>query len=328
MKSSKVLSVFLAATTVLAACSSSSDPSAPQALLASPTPYSTLYPNQPLYSGNPYLMNQNGNFGQLNAQAQFQLQFQAQAMYSYQHRTDGFFYLPSYTMNNCQVRSQPTYTPTSCACFSAPCNCAEIIDTLRSTCSYDTTIHVSATETVKDTTNGYNPNSPLLFLTISGDDAKAIYETLQIKVEQNDKANVRTGVNMKCSESEDKSGAKEYACDFDMEKATGIVYQQSPAGEAVESDPSLPTATHNGPNVTLTADGIASVKVQGKAAIDLYNKVNSSVSDSVLPTDASVSAKEKAGKQVTCFQSVARHPITECFLELNAKTGEFQAVKP
>ena len=245
-------------------------------------------------------------------------------MFTYQSRQSPFFYLPSYSYQNCQVRSQPTYTPTSCSCFRAPCDCVAVLNDYRNSCSYNNTIRITTSTTVKDSTNGYNKNPPLLFLSITGIDAEALFNSLEIKTEKHSKAQIRTGLNVKCSKSSDsKTKTDEYACDFDVEKATGTVYQQSLPGDSTSSDKDDSNAKpYYGPNVTITADGKATIMIQGKASVDLFEKLNASASDAKLPTDPVTPAKVKSLKNLTCYQSVARHPITECYVSVNAKTGE------
>ena len=277
------------------------------------------------FVGNPFLQSQNAGYAQFGVSAQFNLQLQSQAMYTTQFRQNSQFYLPNYTSQNCQVRTQPTYTPTSCSCTIAPCNCQQVLDQYRAI--FESTVTTQGSTLNTGSRNGVNPNSPTLFISITGVDARALYERLEVQADENGKTpTVLTGTNIKCMKDEDGSKDSDYACDLDVQKSSGVVNAQDPVSSP-DTSVVLPNAPYQGDNVTVNANGQAMITITGKAAEDLYAGLTDPASESYLPSDPGTSASSKTGKQIECYRSVDRHPITECTMQENTSTGEILNVQ-
>ena len=106
--------------------------------------------NQP-NNVNPYILGQNPM--QMNAQAQMQFQLHVAAMSSCQARLQApYFYYQKSISNNCAFARQVTYTPNSCACYKAPCNCERVIEQVRAHCPSVQRTQTTTVETETTTT--------------------------------------------------------------------------------------------------------------------------------------------------------------------------------
>lgn len=353
MKNNLFAAVFVALVTLLSACSESG--SVPNQGLAAnglqqPGPYGYQTGLNPGYNNNlgynqntynPYLQYQNGNYNQLNMQAQMQLQLRANAMFTCQARLNPYFYYTNMNSNNCTVRTQPTYTPYSCACIQAPCDCAKVVSQVRSQCRYTpvTTTRTNTRDDDDDTrtsntvdNDGIDTNTKTLLLTVYGADARALYERLareEKDVQGRKKAHTRTGTNYKCMKDGNKDEASDdhkktedyYACDIDIVKSDGTVYEQHPIGKL--DNAMLSGVEYSGKNVTASAGGNGSIRVTGAAAKDLYKKLSPAGKDGTPDVINGAKVNVKLGKQAKCHITTATSsPVAECIITLKIDTGE------
>lgn len=336
MKKTNFLSLFIVLS--LAGCANGNDnpsptTSSPQQAATPPTTTNSLgFYN----SGNPFF-NPTNNIGQVNTQAQFQWSLQVQAMSNAQARSNSrYFYYQNALTNNCAVRTQPTYTLTDCACALAPCDCPKTINELRlekdvaemnarnaGNITITTTTSANGTVTVKQTSH-----ASTLFVSILNADARAIYERLEVTPEVNPDGfmgSIRTGKNVKCSMAKDGSDDADYVCDFDLVKADGSALQWSKPGTQGQSVVDAATP-FSGSSLTIDQNGDGKLLLMGKASIDLFKKLSTATA-SIEPlfSDPSVQANVKTAKQVKCYQSIDRHPITECTLDFDVNSGTIAA---
>jgi hypothetical protein len=348
MKSLKGLTVVLTLSIALFACSEGN-------YTPTTTPYGVtgnqtgLYNNNnPMVPGsnqffNPYLANP--QYNQMSAQAQFRIQTQSQNMFSCAARATPYFYAFTSSNSNCAVRRQPTYTPSSCACYQAPCNCAQVITQAQSQCGtlYSSdhngnrvgTVSVgssnsgSGTVSTSSASDGINAESSTSLLTITNEDAAALYNRLAKTPEETNnstKTKIRTGSNYKCMMDNKGRHASDFSCDIDIASVDGTVYQQYPVGQTGVSTLQNPEL-YNGKNVQVGGPGLnpdeGVIKVQGRPAEKLFAKLSAAVTDGTIDLEQRVSAKVKQGKQVKCYQTVnTTSPVTECQVKVNTVTGE------
>lgn len=338
MKNLKIALFFALTASFLSACSESGYTPTP-AMNAQTSPYYNGAQTGMQGGYNPYLQYQNGNYNNLNPQAQLQLQMQANTMYSCNYLQSPLHYYAQMMSNNCSVRRQPTYTPYSCACIQGPCNCAKVVAQVRSNCRYDT--QVTTTRTTTTTTadcpnntpvqnDGIDPKEQSILLTLHNADARALFERLarspeEIKISRRENATSRTGTNYKCTKNGDKDnvGSEKtkdtYLCELDIIKSSGLVLQRHPIGKLAEALLASNTP-YSGKNLSIDKSGEANIIMTGTSAEVLYKKLAGEAKADVI-NGAKVTAK--TGKQVKCYTTTeTSQPITECLIPIKADTGD------
>ena len=274
-------------------------------------------------------------------------------------QTPNFYYYQQSQTNNCAVRRTVSYTPSSCACIQAPCDCEQVVQQIRTrnashcTVLYSSDSHGNPTAGVSSSTSsnepssssstgigsssspgstagtsGINENSTTLPLSITGADARALYERLAREEEEtnNDtKTKIRTGANYKCMQDYRGRHDRDFACDIDVSVADGTVYQLYPMGQNGQADLSSPTA-YQGPNVQIGGTGLSPeegfIKVQGQGAKFLYKKLTSAVTQGTIDTAGQIAANIKLGKNVKCYETTGTaSPVNECEIKINSTTG-------
>ncbi len=349
MKNLKILALLSVLSVSLFACSEgTSTPTAgsPYTYNQGTTANPYGYPNQTGINGynyNPYLQNQgvypNTTYPNTvntntqipqgvnpNAFLQYQSQMQAQAMFSCQARMSPYFYYQSSWNNNCGVRRQVTYTPSSCACIKAPCNCQQVI----SQCNNTTTTTTTTTSTVG--TDGIDTNSKTLPLSLTGADAKAIYERLAKEEEDTNnrsKTKIRTGTIIKCMKDGKGKNNEDYACDFDIAIADGRIYEIYPVGKIGQPDVAS-DSVYSGKNLQIGGTGLntneALIKITGKIADYLFKKLPGDAKPGVITSGSTTAANIKSGLNIKCYQTTATVDlITECSVKIRVESGEILA---
>ena len=292
MKDFKSLAVFAASTLFLFACSEGSyvPATTTQGVSATATPYLNTA------GTNPYLTNNTAYYNGLNGQAQTGLQNYAnQNLQSCAARSTPNFYAFTSQNSNVAVRWQPTVTPTQCYCYQAPCNCQQVLTQIRTQCGVETsssgssqtinlvdqgsggsyasdshgnpqggganngsTIDCGPNSGSSSGSSGINQDSKILPLTITGADAKALYDRLakaEEKVTNKTHTKVRIGMSYKCMMDGNGKDDKDYACDIDVSVADGLVYEQFPVSA---SAPAIIAGAvpYSGTNVTAGGTGL------------------------------------------------------------------------
>jgi hypothetical protein len=347
MKLNRLVMIALGAV-MMTACSQNSNPTYPYANNGYGTQYgynqtglynngynqTGLYNN---YSMNGYAVNPFVNYSYTsgyNAQASLQ----AQAMFSINFRaaTPNFYY-PNYANNNCMMRSQVNYTPSSCACVVAPCNCQQVLTQIRQECNQTRTrVTRRTTRTSSDdretddrsndevvTTN----TSKRMSLSVLNGDARALYERLA-KEEQTlqNKSKIRTGTNYKCFLSGKAKNDSSYACDFDLNLEDGSLYQFYPSGK-----PGQPVITNStlftGKNVTVGGPGLAPeegfIKFGGNMAAAVFKRLPGQSTTGSIDGQGKVQAEIKIGQSVKCYKTTnTATPTVECTVKIKTDSGD------
>ena len=194
---------------------------------------------------NPYIMNYS-NYCQANSAARYQMYLQSQMMWSVQMNPGVFFQLN--TPNTCMYRRFPTYTPSRCACFRAPCDCEMVLSrwetryrvrSVHVSTSYDRgSSSSSSSDTHQHHSTSYDDNSNdggnekfsktneslnhfIAKPRMNNDDSRELYNRLEKTAEKDGDNLFKTGLNYSCY----KTKKDQYGCDFEIDMVTGAVQQ-------------------------------------------------------------------------------------------------------
>ncbi|MBC7396005.1 MAG: hypothetical protein H7333_01060, partial [Bdellovibrionales bacterium] len=197
--------------------------------------------------------------------------------------------------NNCVVRRQVTYTPTSCGCMTTQCDCAQVVQRLRaqaprvtttetttvtetspstsaSTCSSSPGSSCSSTAGTTTTVTAETPattatagtdeqaNASVLPISLTGADARALYVRLSKAPEEkklaNGKTTLRAGAQYVCMMDGKGKKDENYACDIDIVQDQGaIVGIYPPKPSALRA--LKDDAVYRGKNVVCGAEALA-----------------------------------------------------------------------
>jgi len=307
--------------------------------------------NNGIYTGvgvNPYFTQNAFTYNSLSAQMRVQFNTQAANMFSCAARaTPNYFYFQQSQMNNCAVRRAPTYTPSSCACYQAPCNCEQVVAQVQTQCGVaymsdhngHPTVSSSGSSggcssgcgggsTSGSTDSGINENIKTLPISIKNADAKALYIRLakeEVDTKNSTKTKIRTGMNYKCMMDNKGKNDSDYACDIDLSPNDGTVYQMYPLGNPGVAAIVNP-AIYNGTNVSIGGPGFnpdeGTIKVQGSGAAFMFKKLTATATAGTVDLAQTVQASIKLGKQVKCYQTTGTSsPVTECLVKISSTTG-------
>jgi hypothetical protein len=301
---------------------------------------------------NPYL-NNNLNMGMNN---NMQMQAQAQASFRLQFRVaTPNYYMPNYTNNNCMMRTQVNYTPTQCACFTAPCNCQQVLSQVRQqtvqstqartrSCNTCTTTRTRTTSneptnddtTTADRTTQTTNTSTRMSLSLVNEDAQALFERLakeEVVVVKKETVK-RVGLNFKCFQDTDRKKFigittkkdDSFACDFDINLTDGSLMVWSDAGKSgqpVKTDSTLYTGKNlniGGPGMN-PSEGV--FKVSGATASAIFKRLPGVATEGKVDAEGKIDATIKLGKHLKCYEMTNTvQKTTECQIKLNTETGE------
>jgi hypothetical protein len=268
-------------------------------------------------SGTPYLGNGMNQFGQVNPgipqngmmpgmNPLMNPMMDPFGMMGAQARLNGGFYFNGFWNMGCGMRRTTSYTPQQCACAQAPCDCQQQSQQCSGT---------------------INADSKTLPLTLTGADARALYQRLareEVDTKNRDKTKVRTGTVIKCMKDGRGKKDKDYACDFDISVADGRVFEFYPVGKPGAAAQASDSA-YSGTNLEIGGAQLntneAIVKLRGRIAAHLFKKMGMEAKPGNIA--GNTAANIKNGMNLKCFETLATaEPITECQIKLRVETGE------
>lgn len=347
MKVFKMFALFSSLSVMLVACSENRYTPTVTAPVVNPGLNSNNYPNGAFNTNpsiaqypNPYLSYNSQYYSSLSIHAQYRLRVSSQSMFSCAYRRSPTFYSYTSPSSSCAYRRQPTYTPNSCACVAAPCNCGLVLEQVRNRCfpqddrapapdyigsgsSVTSPDYISTNGSVP--TNGLDENSQIAYLSFRGRDARALYERLAKHAEDTHnktQTKMRSGVNYKCMMDGSGQSNSDYVCDIDVSVANGKVYQISPVG--VDGPSALnATPAYHGTSIRIGENGLnpmeAFLKVDDKPAAFIYKKLRVTETMGTNP-EQTLSASIKTGQQIKCYKTSSTK--AECFIKVSVLTGE------
>lgn len=175
----------------------------------------------------------------------------------------------------------------------------------------------------------------LVLFSIHGVDAKALYERLAKKADEEKdssgkKTNVIRGQNYKCTmakvsflASKEKK-EKAYNCDFDIGSALGLVKMQSSAsadGPRVLKD----SANVDGETVKVGGRGLqpdeGMILIKGTQASLFYDALNTEAKLGLMNSDSSIQANVKILGHLKCSRTLDAETKSECQIKISTGNG-------
>ena len=235
-------------------------------------------------------------------------------MMTAQARMNAGFYFNGFWNMGCGIRTGVAYTADQCACVQAPCDCKKVMQQ----CQNGNT---------SGGTDGINCDSKTLPLSLTGADARALYNRMareEVETGKRGKTRIKTGTVIKCFKDGKGKRDENYACDFDIAVADGRLYEYYPVGRPATAG-TASDSVYAGSSLEIGGQYLntneALIRLRGRIAATLYKKLGTEAKPGNI--GGSTAANIKSGMNLKCFETLTTAtPITECQIKLRVETGE------